>query len=94
MDTQDNEDLYRSQLDDKDLDGEKLNEDDDDVSGEDLDVPGEEDDDAMKKLVKKTKRIMSIVWAIINRINYSIKKASHLLLAFLFYANRNPNYKR
>ena len=46
MDTQDNENLYRSELDDKDFDGEKLNEDDDDVSGKDLDVPGAEEDDA------------------------------------------------
>lgn len=43
-DTFDNEDLYASQLDDTDFDGEKLNE-DIDVSGEDLDVPGAEDDD-------------------------------------------------
>jgi hypothetical protein len=50
MDTRDNENLYRSQLDDKDLDGEKLNEDDDDVSGKDLDVPGEDDDDPMEDI--------------------------------------------
>jgi hypothetical protein len=50
LDTQDNENLYRSQLDDEDLDGEKLNENDDDVSGKDLDVPGEEDDDANEEI--------------------------------------------
>ena len=44
-DTQDNEDLYRAELDDTDDDGEKLNE-SDDVSGKDLDVPGAEEDDA------------------------------------------------
>ncbi len=42
---EDNEDLYRAELDDTDLEGEKLNE-NTDVSGKDLDVPGEEDDDA------------------------------------------------
>jgi hypothetical protein len=50
MDTQDNENLYRAELDDKDFDGEKLNENDDDVSGKDLDVPGEEDDDANEEI--------------------------------------------
>jgi len=50
MDTQDNENLYRSELDDTDFDGEKLNENDTDVSGKDLDVPGEEVDDAMEDI--------------------------------------------
>lgn len=45
VDTPDNENLYKSKFDDKDFDGEKLNEDSDDVSGSDLDVPGAELDD-------------------------------------------------
>jgi hypothetical protein len=49
VDTQDNEDLYRAELDDTDFDGEKLNE-NIDVSGKDLDVPGEEDDDADEEI--------------------------------------------
>jgi len=50
MDTQDNENLYAAELDDTDFDGEKLNEDNDNVSGKDLDVPGEDDDDAMEDI--------------------------------------------
>ncbi len=49
MNTQDNENLYRSELDNTDFDGEKLNE-DVTVSGKDLDVPGEEDDDANEEI--------------------------------------------
>ena len=49
MDTTDNENLYRAELDDKDFDGEKLNE-EMDISGKDLDVPGEEDDDANEEI--------------------------------------------
>lgn len=49
MDTDDNENLYRSELDDTDFDGEKLNE-DINVSGDDLDVPGSEDDDADEEI--------------------------------------------
>ena len=49
MDTEDNEDLYAAELDDTDDDGDKLNE-ADDVSGKDLDVPGEEDDDADEEI--------------------------------------------
>ena len=45
VDTPDNEALYESKFDDTDFDGEKLNEDTDDVSGKDLDVPGAEEDD-------------------------------------------------
>jgi hypothetical protein len=45
MDTPDNEALYEAESDDTDFDGEKLNEDSDDVSGSDLDVPGAELDD-------------------------------------------------
>lgn len=45
MDTQDNENLFESELDDTDEDGERLNE-GEDFSGDDLDVPGEEEDDA------------------------------------------------
>ncbi|MGN6354832.1 MAG: hypothetical protein ACTHLB_15675 [Parafilimonas sp.] len=45
MDTQDNENLFEAELDDTDDDGERLNE-GEDFSGDDLDVPGEEDDDA------------------------------------------------
>lgn len=45
VDTPDNEALYEAQPDDTDFDGEKLNEDSDDVSGGDLDVPGAELDD-------------------------------------------------
>lgn len=45
IDTPDNEALYEAQPDDTDFDGEKLNEDSDDVSGSDLDVPGAELDD-------------------------------------------------
>ena len=48
-DTYDNEDAFSSELDDTDFDGEKLNE-DDDISGKDLDVPGEEDDDADEEI--------------------------------------------
>jgi hypothetical protein len=50
IDSQDNENLYRSELDDTDFDGEKLNEESDNVSGKDLDVPGEEDDDANEEI--------------------------------------------
>ena len=49
VDTLDNEDLYAAELDDTDLDGEKLNE-SINVSGKDLDVPGAEDDDADEDL--------------------------------------------
>jgi len=45
VDTPDNEALYESKFDNTDFDGEKLNEDTDDVSGKDLDVPGAEEDD-------------------------------------------------
>ena len=38
-DTEDNEGLYNAELDDEDFDGDKLNE-TDDISGDDLDVPG------------------------------------------------------
>ena len=48
-DSEDNEDLYRAELDDTDFDGEKLNE-NIDVSGDDLDVPGAEDDDANEEI--------------------------------------------
>ena len=48
-DSEDNEDLYRAELDDTDFDGEKLNE-NNDVSGDDLDVPGEEADDADEEI--------------------------------------------
>ena len=50
VDTPDNEALYEAQPDDRDFDGEKLNEDSDDVSGKDLDVPGAEDDDANEEI--------------------------------------------
>ena len=49
MDTQDNENLYRAELDDEDLEGDKLNE-EEDFSGDDLDVPGKEDDDADEEI--------------------------------------------
>lgn len=49
MDSQDNENLYRAELDDTDDDGEKLNE-AEDFSGDDLDIPGEEDDDANEEI--------------------------------------------
>jgi hypothetical protein len=48
-DSEDNEGLYRAELDDTDFDGEKLNE-NSDVSGDDLDVPGEEADDADEEI--------------------------------------------
>ncbi len=48
-DTYDNEDAFSSELDDTDFDGEKLNE-DIDLSGDDLDVPGAEDDDSDEEL--------------------------------------------
>ncbi len=46
--SRDNVNLRRSELDNKDNDGELLNEKSgaDDLSGEDLDIPGAEDDDA------------------------------------------------
>ena len=44
MDTPDNENLFRAELDDTDFDGEKLNE-DIEVTGRDLDIPGAELDD-------------------------------------------------
>ncbi|MFT4153468.1 hypothetical protein [Parafilimonas sp.] len=44
MDTQDNENLFESELDDTDTDGEQLNE-KEDFSGDDLDVPGGEEDE-------------------------------------------------
>jgi len=49
MDTPDNEELYRSELDDTDFDGEKLNE-NEYFSGKDLDVPGTEDDDENEEI--------------------------------------------
>ncbi len=49
VDTYDNEDAYNSELDDTDLDGEKLNE-NIDLTGDDLDVPGAEDDDADEEI--------------------------------------------
>lgn len=49
MDTQDNENLYRAELDDEDFEGEKLNE-EEDFSGNDLDIPGEEEDDANEEI--------------------------------------------
>ncbi len=48
-DSEDNEGLYRAELDDTDFDGEKLNE-NNDVSGGDLDVPGEDEDDADEEI--------------------------------------------
>ncbi|HYJ62422.1 MAG TPA: hypothetical protein VEV62_01660 [Parafilimonas sp.] len=50
VDTPDNEALYESKFDNTDFDGEKLNEDTDDVSGKDLDVPGAEDDDENEEI--------------------------------------------
>ncbi|SFQ33970.1 hypothetical protein [Parafilimonas terrae] len=44
-DTEDNENLFESELDDTDEDGEDLNE-GEDFSGDDLDIPGEDLDDA------------------------------------------------
>lgn len=49
MDSEDDENLYLEKLDDTDFDGEKLNE-SDDFSGDDLDVPGGEDDDADEEI--------------------------------------------
>jgi hypothetical protein len=49
MDTEDNENLYRSELDNTDLEGEKLNE-EINVSGDDLDIPGAEEDDADEEI--------------------------------------------
>ena len=42
--------LIEGQLDNKDGDGDPLNEDDDDLTGEDLDVPGAEDDDLNEEI--------------------------------------------
>ena len=42
--------LIKGQLDNTDGDGDPLNEDDDDLSGEDLDVPGAEDDDLNEEI--------------------------------------------
>ena len=50
VDTPDNEALYESKFDNTDFDGEKLNEDTDNVSGKDLDVPGAEDDDENEEI--------------------------------------------
>jgi hypothetical protein len=50
VDTPDNEALYEAEPDDTDFDGEKLNEDTDDVSGGDLDVPGAELDDENEEI--------------------------------------------
>ena len=49
MDSEDNENLYRAELDDEDFEGDKLNE-KEDFSGDDLDVPGEEDDDGDEEI--------------------------------------------
>ena len=49
MDSPDNENLYRAELDDEDFEGDKLNE-EEDFSGDDLDVPGEEEDDADEEI--------------------------------------------
>jgi len=44
--TEDDELLQRAELDDTDDDGTPLNENSDDLTGEDLDVPGEDEDDS------------------------------------------------
>ena len=49
MDTEDDANLYLEKLDDTDFDGEKLNE-NEDFSGDDLDVPGDEEDDEDEKI--------------------------------------------
>jgi hypothetical protein len=49
VDTEDNEGLYNAELDDEDFEGDKLNE-ANDVSGDDLDVPGAEEDDADEEI--------------------------------------------
>jgi hypothetical protein len=49
IDSPDNEDLFRSELDDTDFDGEKLNE-DIELSGDDLDIPGAELDDDIEEI--------------------------------------------
>lgn len=49
VDTLDNEQFYTAQLDDTDFDGEKLNE-EINASGNDLDVPGAEDDDENEEI--------------------------------------------
>lgn len=46
MPTEDEEGLQHATLDDTDLDGDPLNENNDDISGKDLDIPGGETDDA------------------------------------------------
>lgn len=48
-DTYDNEDLFAAELDDTDFDGEKLNE-DINLSSDDLDIPGAEDDDSDEEI--------------------------------------------
>lgn len=49
VDSYDNEDAYNSELDDTDFDGDKLNE-EIDLTGDDLDVPGSEEDDADEEI--------------------------------------------
>lgn len=50
MPTQDDRNLRRAALDNKDADGDRLNEDSRDVSGEDLDVPGASLDDENERI--------------------------------------------
>lgn len=49
MSTEEDQDVFKAELDNRDDDGELLNE-DIDTTGEDLDVPGAEDDDADEEL--------------------------------------------
>jgi len=49
MSTDEDEDVFKAELDDRDDDGELLNE-NIDTTGEDLDVPGSEDDDADEEI--------------------------------------------
>jgi len=49
MSTEEDEDVFNAELDDRDDDGELLNE-EIDTTGEDLDVPGSEDDDADEEI--------------------------------------------
>jgi len=62
MSGEDDEAIRKIQLDNKDNEGEILNE-ENDLSGEDLDVPGSEDDDANEDIGEEDEENNSYSWA-------------------------------
>ena len=81
MATTDSSNLQQSALDSVDDDGDPLNEESSlnmDMSGQELDVPGSEADDADEAIGKKTKKTTTTAWgAITMRARKKIKGNSH-----------------